>query len=346
MTDPSAPVLEVLRDRAASLFGDARAQLEPTAIFDRPYSTVIRLRIMTPETAPFYAFTKIYKVRPSTAYEVAKAPADVVRDEFAATSRLHAVLAGRPGLRSPRPIVALPEHGAIVTQEVEGVPLDTVLRHPPRRRDAADMLVAVATRIGAWVRTYQGLSAPAAVWSAADARAYLNDRLRYICPRVLNAEARRDALYLFDRLAARIVPGSEPLVPIHADLCPANILVAADGGIAVLDFATTQMGTRYHDIAHLYLHLDLARRRRWRRAATRPIEDALIAGFDRPAAVHEPMFRLMLLQHAVCHVTQIVDEGGRVRRLTIPALARWRWRTCFAMPELADPAEPVTLQAV
>ena len=117
-TGAAEPVLAVLRSRAASVFGHPDVSFEPVAVFDRPFSTVIRLRVLTPEQAPSYAFTKIYKVRPARPYETSRTSAEVVRLEFAATCHLHAALAGRPGFSTPRGIASLPEYGAIMTGEL------------------------------------------------------------------------------------------------------------------------------------------------------------------------------------------------------------------------------------
>jgi Phosphotransferase enzyme family len=336
MTAPGlGPVLGALHAGSGTFFGHPGAALEPVAVFDRPYSTIVRLRVVTPQRAPYYAYTKIYKVRPYLPYEIAREPAEVVVEEFAATERLHRIMAGRPGLSSPRPIASLPQHNAIVTQELEGIPLDRVLRSAHRRR-RAPTLAAIATRIGTWLRAYQHAAPAGGRWCPDTNRAYLDDRLRYVVP-FLGEAARFQALDLFDALAARVDATVEPLVPIHADLCPGNILVTPTGGVAVLDFATAQQGTRYHDVAHLYLHLEFVRMRR-PRLAVRPVQDALIAAFDRPPAARDPLFRLMFLQHVVCHVTQLVERSGWQPQVAVRALARWRWRTCLALPALAESA--------
>lgn len=330
----TAVVLDALRARSAILFGDAHARVDVAAIFDRPYSTVMRLHIAMPDGVSSHAFAKIYRVRTVPPYETPRAPGEIVREEFAATCRLYGALEGHPGLLSPRPIVSLPEHGAIVTQELQGAPLERVLRfrRPPK---SVPTLEAIATRVGTWLRAYQRSGDVTGDWSPHENRAYLDDRLRCVS-RVLGESIRTRALDLFDRIADDLPPGPEPLVPIHADLCPSNIMVTRNGAVAVLDFATAQAGTRYHDIAHLYMHLDLVRARARRRGvAISPMQDSLVAAFDRADAVQHPLFRLMLLQHVVCHVTQLVIDAGWGRRLALQALARWRWRSCLAMPALS-----------
>ena len=53
---------------------------------------------------------------------------------------------------------------------------------------------------------------------------------------------------------------------IHADFCPENIITRA-GDITVLDFMMAKTGTIYHDVAHLYLHLEAMKVKPWFRPA-------------------------------------------------------------------------------
>jgi hypothetical protein len=329
MTPPEvAPVLGALHKGAERFFGSAETVLEPVAVFERPYSTIVRLRVTTPSRTPYFAYTKIYKVRPCPPYETPRDPSQMVEEEFAATLRLREALAGRDGLTSPRPIASLPEYRAIVTEELDGLPLDRLLRAGPRQ--AGPTFDSIATRIGTWLRAYQDGAPREGIWSADANLTYLDDRLRHITP-LLGEAVRDEALRLFDGFASRVPPG-ERLVPIHADLCPSNVLVTPSGGVAVLDFATAQTGTRYHDVAHLYMHLEFLGARY--RLSLGPMQDALIAAFDRASAVREPLFRVMFLQHVICHVTQLVDRAGWRPRMFVQAQARWRWRSCLALPPL------------
>jgi hypothetical protein len=198
------------------------------------------------------------------------------------------------------------------------------------------MLAAIAARIGAWVREYQRVVGASGVLSLADQREYIDERLRHITPRILSADERKRTLGLFDTLAADVSPTDQPLVAIHADLCPGNILVTPGGGVSVLDFAMVQSGTRYHDVAHLFMHLErLKERPRLRKAFVGTFQAALLRACHGLGPQPDPLFRLMLLQHAVCHVTQLADHaGGRLEPL-IRWLIRRRWGASLRVPELA-----------
>ena len=59
---------------------------------------------------------------------------------------------------------------------------------------------------------------------------------------MLTAGNRALALRVFDQLAARVSLPAPPLVAIHADLTPTNIIVGTDGRVTILDFAMAKSG--------------------------------------------------------------------------------------------------------
>ena len=97
---------------------------------------------------------------------------------------------------------------------------------------------------------------------------------------MLTAGDRALALRVFDQLAARVSLPAPPLVAIHADLTPTNIIVGTDGRVTILDFAMAKSGARHHDVSHLFFHFD---RLSWRRLMPRPC--------GRRAAGAAPQFR-------------------------------------------------------
>jgi hypothetical protein len=195
---------------------------------------------------------------------------------------------------------------------------------------------AIAERIGAWVRTYQRVIDAGGVLSLDERREYLDVRLRkLIATGVLAESDRADALRRFDELAPAVAEPSQPLVAIHADLCPSNILVDATGAVTILDFAMAKTGPRFHDVSHLYMHLEFLR---WRpRLKSGTVDDAQLAlmrGYEDATAMTDPLFVLMLLQHVVCHVAMLAERPPGPLDPAYRWFVRRRWVKCARMPGL------------
>jgi aminoglycoside phosphotransferase (APT) family kinase protein len=275
----------------------------------------------------------MFKPRRAGAEELAQLRRFVER-EYRATRRLHEAFAGRPGLNALRAVAVLPEHLAIVTEQVQGRTFDRVLRDSiwgPGPRAAA---VAAAERVGAWVRTYQEVTEVEGALSLDERREYLDVRLVKLTGSMLTPAERRIALRVFDQLAARVAPPAPPLVAIHADLTPTNILVGIDGRVTILDFAMAKSGARHHDLSHLFFHLDRVSWRRVMPEHVAQVQKALLRSFDPETSVNDPLFALMLLQHAVCHIAQLAERDVGTLRPAYRAFVRHRWQTFLQSPVL------------
>ena len=129
------------------------------------------------------------------------------------------------------------------------------------------------------------------------------------------------------------MPAASDLGPqwIHADFCPDNIIVG-DGEVTVLDFMMAKTGTVYHDVAHLYMHLDAMKVKPWfrprgrRPAAARAPRQAS----SRGSTSNRPLFALMLLQHVICHLVALqarFEPGGPLLQAPhTPAPSPTGWR--------------------
>lgn len=331
-TDEFDGMLAALSGGAERYFGDPHAVLEPVTRLERPFSVLLRVRVEAAGRRT-HAFLKIFKPRKSTPEELAQLRRFVER-EYRATTRLHATVRSRPGLTALRPLALFADQLAIVTEEVEGRTFDRVLRRAlwsaADRRRALD----AAGRIGAWIRTYQEVTDVEGTFSVGEARRYLDVRLRNLESLVISAEERQRVLDGFDRMAAGVTP--EALVAIHADLCPANILVSPRGDVTILDFAMAKSGTRLHDLSHLFMHLEFFGWRPYvRTRQVRELQRALLRGYDSGLDESEPLFTLMLLQHVVCHVALLAEQRrGPAWRLWRP-LVRRRWQRALGMPAIA-----------
>jgi Ser/Thr protein kinase RdoA (MazF antagonist) len=321
------PLLKRLEAEADHHFKDPAAVIVPVAQIEGPFSSLLRLRVDAAGRR-FHVFLKVFGPRLSPdATQLRR----WVQREHDATARLHLAFVDQPGLSAVRPIAVFPEDLALVTEEAAGVPFDRVLRAGLWGRRIPAPLSAIAAHIGAWVRAYQRVTECSGTLALDERRDYLGVRLQRLTVAGILAERdRARALARFDTLASMVDAPSLPLVGIHADLCPANILVGPDGAVTILDFAMAKKGARFHDVAHLYMHLEF---QRWNpRLLTRSvpqIQAALLEGFDPHRSIDtHPLFQLMLLQHVVCHVALLSElQRGPLRPVQAWRIRR-RWRRC------------------
>jgi aminoglycoside phosphotransferase (APT) family kinase protein len=327
--DAFQDVLNALTADPSTEFGLPGAQVTVLRQVDGPFSSVQHVRIQTPART-IHAYTKILKPRRPGADELAMIDR-MLRREYAATRALYDALHQDAEVRAVRPIAFLPEHRAMATEEVPGRPLGELLADSSQ---ATDRLLTIASRVGRWVREYQRLGGVSGHVELAERRGYFDDRLKLIEGRVLSSAERAATLARFDALAREIGRSSVPAMQIHADLTPMNIIVDDEGRVAVLDFTMAKTGTVYHDLSHVFFHLELiAARHRSRRVMCHALQRALLAGYDPALAVADPLFRLMLMQHSVCHVAMLAERRVPV----VDAAYRWflkrRWQLCERIPE-------------
>jgi Ser/Thr protein kinase RdoA (MazF antagonist) len=323
--DVFSPVLAALKSDSSTEFGEPGARVELLRRIDGPFSTVQRVRIQTPAHT-LQAYAKVLKPYHDTPEELARADRMLQR-EYNATAALYQALRQDGEIGAVRPIAFLPEHRALVTEEVPGRPLSELLAETSR---PSGELLAIARRVGAWIRIYQSLGESTGTVQISERRSYLDDRLKQMQGRVVSPAERQEVLALFDSLASQLPP-EVAAVPIHADLTPMNVIVDAAGRIAVLDFTMAKSGTAHHDLAHVYFHLEMWGTRQHKPAMMRELQHALLAGFSPALSAEHPLFKLMLLQHVVCHAALL---GARHVPVVDPVY-RWfvrrRWRACRRM---------------
>ncbi|MGH9372555.1 MAG: phosphotransferase [Vicinamibacterales bacterium] len=322
------PILTVLAANKSGDFGASGARVERLRRIDGPYSSVQHVRIRTP-TRTTFAYIKVLMPRRPGQEGLAQVDR-MLKREYLATQALHEALQQDRNTGAVRPLAWLPEHRALVTEEVSGRPLAELLDDS---HHSADELAAILARVGGWIRMYQKVVDATGVIDLAERRVYVDDRLALLEGRVLSAADRQATLDRFDALVAEIGTPAVPAVAIHADLNPLNVIVDERGRTTVLDFTMAKTGTVYNDLTHLYFHLGLkAARYPARRPEIHALQQALMAGYAPTVSVEEPLFRLMLLQHGVCHVTYLAERHLPV----VDAAYRWfmrrRWRACERMP--------------
>jgi len=324
--DVFAPVLEALKSDPSTVFGQPGAKVEILNRVNGQFSTVQRVRIQTP-TGSTTAYAKILKPYSDTADELAGVERRL-RREYNATAALYQALQQDAEIGAVRPIALLANHLALVTEEVPGRPFGELLAEANHITEA---LLAVARRVGAWTRIYQSLGGSQGAVALAERRTYLDTRLQKLEGRVISPPERQAVLSIFDALAAQLGTPEVAAVPIHADLTPMNIIVGPNGRIAVLDFTMAKFGTLHHDVSHVYFHLEMMGARQRKREMMRALQQALLAGFSPALSADDPLFRLMLMQHGVCHVAQLAARRIPVVDVLYRLFLRRRWQACERM---------------
>jgi Phosphotransferase enzyme family len=302
-------VLERLRAESLRHFAAASVRVEPRRVLVRPFSQVMEVEIDAGGRTTS-AFVKILKPRLHGAQELEATRRNITR-EFDTTARMHARFASHAGLSTARPIACYPELLAMVTERVEGVSLlqrlSSVRGFPSPA--SIEALTLTLRKVGTWLSTFQAIDALDGTVSLDQLRTYLDRRLQPLADGgVIGADVRTRLLRYFDQLAAQISASDLQAVPVHADFTPENVIIR-DGDVTVLDFTMAKRGTRYLDLAHMWMYLDRLKARPWfRPAVVDALTTALVAGFDPQLQTDRPLFQLQRLEHVVCHLRQMQES--------------------------------------
>jgi tRNA A-37 threonylcarbamoyl transferase component Bud32 len=309
-----------LRREPPARLGVVRPALTARRRLKRRYSDVLVVRVDVPGRS-FDLFLKRARVdaRSGTLTLVRR---DLHR-EFDALTKVYTTLRREHGLVAARPVACYPDIETLVTERIPG----TTLRHLLHQRavwwagtGGARRLGRVATEIGHWLRAFQAGEPHEPTVTVSELRQYLDDRLARLVARRwlgISERDRAELLGYFDARASRLTAADLVQARSHGDFNPENIIVNRDN-VGVVDFSMSQPAPRLLDVTHLYMGLDVLRRRPWYRpeALARAMA-ALLEGYDPELQPSQPMFELMALQHGVarlCGLADRVTPGGLTLR--------------------------------
>jgi hypothetical protein len=302
-------------------FGCPDIVIEPLALADRESAQVMRAGLRIADRTGRHIFVKVFKPRGPSADDWHFMRARVTKD-FAVTSQIHEAFRECPDLSAVRPVACFPDELVLVTEEARGEALDALLeRRATWRPDSGTLaeLTEVAGRIGAWLKTFQGVDRQNRRISLEGMRDYLDFRLRRLVasPKGAFSERQRVAvLSYFDAISRDVAASDLVEVLVHGDIAPSNILV--DGRrIVVLDFAMACRGGVYFDVARLFTQFEFLKSKpKFRPYVVARLQAALLEGFDPALQPHHPLFQLFELQHVVCHIANLsLNPAPPVARL-------------------------------
>jgi thiamine kinase-like enzyme len=326
-----APVLARLQVTADALFGSAIRRIEAGREIVGPSARLLPVRVYAAST-PVDLFAKRFVPTAGTSEELER-PRRYFRWESERTSQAAATFCSTANLGVSRVVASFPDLLTLITERSPGAGLDRVLNRLAlvRNRNAVDAALTALNRAGEWVRRFQAGVPVRDPTFRKDYREYMDIRLRALAASSrggFNGDHRAAVLSVFETIERQVDAEELALVAIHADLCPANVVVR-DAGITVIDLAMSSDGNKYVDLAHLAFHIKL-RARRWRLSfvlADR-LEHALLGGYDPDLRPDAPLFKLMMLQHTVCHLAGYAAKfGGWADERRLRRRVRWTLRT-------------------
>lgn len=328
------PILERLKVDAAAHFGATAVHFEPLGYEDREFSHLLRVALYgNREAEPLsHLYVKVTKRKRTEGS--GNGQRDRVVKDFETTRRVHALMAASVDVGVVPPIACYPEHLAIVTEQVVGPTLRQHLStHAAWFPSASTVrnLCETLAATGRWIRVFQSTLPPDEPIAVEVLRDYIDHRLKRVVnrdPQRLPEAARARVLRHIDCLAAQIPSSELRQVPVHSDLAMGNILISGKR-VVVLDFAMAKMGTALHDLARLFVQLDLlAVKPHVQERVVRRLQESLLAGYDSTVQVTNPLFRLLLLLHRVNHIVTLLYQPAQLveaayNRLVLQRHYRW-----------------------
>jgi aminoglycoside phosphotransferase (APT) family kinase protein len=300
-----------LRREPPARLGVVRPALTARRRLKRRFSDVLIVRVDVPGRS-FDLFLK--RARIGGCLDTAALVRRNLVREFDALTKVYATLRRQEGLQAARPVACYPDLETLVTERIPGI----TLRHMLHRGAVwwaatanVRRLEAVAFAIGRWLRAFQAAESHDTTVSVNSLRTYLDERLAtLVTRRWLGISDRQRAALLdyFDTRASRLTTADLIEARSHGDFNPENIIVNG-GNVGVVDFSMSQPAPRLLDVTHLYVGLDVLRRRPWYRpAALAGAMAALLEGYDPDLHPSQPMFELLALQHGVARLIGVGDH--------------------------------------
>lgn len=290
-------------DFASALPFDAAETIEPHlhGVQARRYSALVPFDLIS-EKRMWSGFLKVGSAKETTAeYELLR----TYGEQFGGADDALGVV---------RPVAHLPQYAALITERLPGRDLSAELKATVGRRQRAvpEPLVRACERAGQWLLRFHLATREAdRIFSLDEMRAYIDQRLVRLADSGFlgfSAGDRDRLLEFFDTQALRVPDEDLAVAAIHGDYSPGNLMVSA-ARLVIIDFPRPLVGSLYHDVGHLHLHLEaLAQHPRYSRRVARTLCRALLKGFEDPGLPERGIFRLFEAQHATCSLAEHVDE--------------------------------------
>ena len=314
MSDPTAVIDQAVArlqgDPLLSFTSGRRAVTRVLSVATRPFSYVARVESES-ATSTTRVIVKIPRLKPGKTDQ--RVPR--LKLEIAAAQALAFTLKGETELSVPDVVAFYPEIPALVWGEVGGETLEAMAARVARGIPSADGLAQLEQAFhgaGRWLRVLQeGTAVEGREFSLDEMADYVDVRLRRISeigPRGMDIYWRARVKRVFTQARLDAALG---LTAVHGDFSMSNIMFDGTRVVAI-DFSRFGIGSRYYDVTRLYHQLGLLLHKPWYLPSTiARLRQALLNGYDPALRADEPMFRLFLIQHLLCHWLGLLKTSPR-----------------------------------
>ena len=298
-------------DPLLSFTGGRQAVTRVLSVATRPFSYVARVESASAASTK-RVIVKIPRLKPGkTDHRVPR-----LKLEIAAAQALAFTLKGETTLSVPDVVAFYPEIPALVWGEVGGETLEAMAARVARGIPRAEGLARLEQAFhgaGRWLRVLQdGAAVEEREFSLDEMAEYIDVRLRRISelgPRGMDIYWRARVKRVFTQ--ARLQGAALGLTAVHGDFSMSNIMFDGTRVVAI-DFSRFGIGSRYYDVTRLYHQLGLLLHKPWYLPSTiARLRRALLNGYDPSLRPDQPMFRLLLIQHLLCHWLGLLKTSPR-----------------------------------
>ncbi len=300
-TDISRTVARLQEGGAVSLSDGAPVTARVLSVWARPFSDVARVELRS-LAGVRHVIAKIPRRKPGKVDRRLQQ----LEKEFTSARSLTSTFTGEAGLGVAEVVAFYPDVPALVWAEVEGATLGSMAARLARGIPSAGRLAQLETACrgaGRWLRVLQAATpVEGQQLSLNEMIDYVDVRLERIGelgPRGLGAEWQAAVRRVFTD--ARLTPDDLRLAAVHGDFSLSNVMYGGNCVVAI-DFSRFGIGSIYYDVSRLYHQLGLLLHKPWFLPTTiARLRQALLTGYDARLRADQPVFRLHLIQHLLCH---------------------------------------------
>ena len=213
-------------------------------------------------------------------------------------SQVYDIFSRRQLTGVPRPLGNFSEHGAVVAEKLNGVPLQSIIMKAALLPGYADhgTLHAAARETGDWLRKFH--KATADMPSPFDGHAFLAE-LEKLCANCKGSGLDDASVRTIIDGAKSILNKGKKAVPTSAvlnDFCPLNV-VLGEQGVGFCDFANmSQRGVSYHDVALFLASVEALEKYPFcNRAITAEVQDSFLEAYGASPA-EEQILRVLKMK--------------------------------------------------